>query len=220
MAEHNGYGLVYQNVLRDKRLTIEAKAIYAYLCGFAGTTGSCYPSIELMLDELGISSNRFYKHLKPLVDYGYVSKYRPRKDGTQWERTIYTIHSSAHIRNEDMEKHLSRVENNNVRILDMGNVEPKNISSTNNRLFKNNSDQQICDFTERICKILNRAKAKTHSKGRLKPNEYTIRNLLNAGCSFEQIEVVAKCFVTDNKDASWLDLERACKKQYNLRLNL
>lgn len=229
-VKDSGYGIVYRSVMRDKRLSMESKSIYAYLCSFADTDGRCYPSVELMMRELNCGNNRFYRHLKPLLDYGYISKSYQR-NGNRWANTIYKVispaqcpqHKATHTQNSDTHNQY----NDTVCVThdDTTNRETVQNDDTKKPRIKTNSlnnpnDQQICEFTNHICKILNRAKARVCSKGRLKPNEYTIRNLLNAGCSFEQIEVVAICFVTDNKDASWLDLERACKKQYNLRLNL
>ena len=60
MHENQFYGLVYQSIMRRKDLTVEAKAIYSYLCSFAGSKGSCYPGIEMMADELQMSKNRLY----------------------------------------------------------------------------------------------------------------------------------------------------------------
>ena len=36
-----GFGLIPQILMEDKRLTPEAKAIYAYFCSYAGLT-NCY----------------------------------------------------------------------------------------------------------------------------------------------------------------------------------
>ena len=64
----DGYGIIPKIVMRDKNLSIEAKAIYAYLIAFAGDKKTCYPSRDLMCKELGISINRFTKHLKKLKE--------------------------------------------------------------------------------------------------------------------------------------------------------
>lgn len=39
-----------------------------------------YPGIELICHELNISENRFHKHKKQLIDHGYMSVTRERKE--------------------------------------------------------------------------------------------------------------------------------------------
>ena len=78
-GEKGGYGLVYSEIMRSKQLTPESKAIYAYLCTFAGAGETCFPSVELMRDELQMSNDRFYRHLRPLVTAGIVQKAQERK---------------------------------------------------------------------------------------------------------------------------------------------
>ena len=85
-----GYGLVYQNVMRDKSLSPEAKAIYAYLCSFAGKGETCYPGADMMRDELRMSKERFYKHIKQLTDAGIVRKVQERPGG-QCGKVIYHL---------------------------------------------------------------------------------------------------------------------------------
>ena len=39
-----GYGIIPKYVMLDPDLTIEAKAIYAYFCSFAGSGNTAFPS--------------------------------------------------------------------------------------------------------------------------------------------------------------------------------
>ncbi|MDM0961630.1 helix-turn-helix domain-containing protein [Clostridium perfringens] len=68
-----GYGFSPKAVMRDTRLTIEAKAIYAYMSSFAGAGLSSFPSVKLQLHDLCISEKRYYKHRKLLEDLGYIT---------------------------------------------------------------------------------------------------------------------------------------------------
>ena len=86
----DGYGIIPKIVMRDKNLSIEAKAIYAYLIAFAGDKKTCYPSRDLMCKELGISINRFTKHLKTLKESGYIKVERV-KSGNLKAKNIYEI---------------------------------------------------------------------------------------------------------------------------------
>jgi hypothetical protein len=90
MEKKGGYGIVYKDVIRSKSLTPEAKAIYSYLCVFAGSDDSCYPGLELMRSELQMSSDRFYKHMRLLTESGIVTKSQER-NGNRWGHTVYTL---------------------------------------------------------------------------------------------------------------------------------
>ena len=76
-----GYGTVTKEIMQDKGLTIESKAIYAYLCSFAGGKDEAYPSISKMCYDLQITDQRLRKHMKLLIDSGYIEieKYRYAK---------------------------------------------------------------------------------------------------------------------------------------------
>ena len=90
----HGYGFSPQLVMRDTGLTVEAKAIYAYMSSFAGSGLSAFPTIELQLHELGIGAKRYYKHRKLLEDLGYITikQTRIKKDGKSInDKNVYTL---------------------------------------------------------------------------------------------------------------------------------
>lgn len=59
--------MVAKEFLTDSSVPLEAKGMYAYLAGYAGDTDECYPSIERVRKELGISKDRLYKYMNMLV---------------------------------------------------------------------------------------------------------------------------------------------------------
>ena len=93
-----GYGIIPKLVMKDADLTIEAKSIYAYLCSYAGGGDTAFPSVELICTDLGISENRYLKHRKLLVDKGYITIKRERKE-KGWSNNIYTIAHTVHLQN-------------------------------------------------------------------------------------------------------------------------
>lgn len=86
-----GYGLIPKTPMRDKRISAEAKAIYSYLCAFAGQTNRAYPHLEMILDEVGLSEKRFYKHRKQLIDFGYISIEKHRDKNNSFTNNVYVI---------------------------------------------------------------------------------------------------------------------------------
>jgi len=87
-----GYGTVTKDAMQDRTLTIEAKAIYAYLCSFAGGKDEAWPSIKKICYDLVISENRMRKHLNVLISTGYIERSRRRfANSKQWASNVYEI---------------------------------------------------------------------------------------------------------------------------------
>lgn len=86
-----GYGLNPKIVMRDKRLTPEAKCIYSYFASFAGNGSQAFPSRDVILDELQMSKDRYYRHLKLLLNADYIRIEQLRDEGGFFKRNIYTI---------------------------------------------------------------------------------------------------------------------------------
>lgn len=91
----DGYGLLAQKVMRDKKLHKNAKLIYAYMCSFAGMKKdgerTAFPSVSLQCDELGMSEDTYYKYRKQLIEYGYIKIKKQRKEGAKFDNNLYSI---------------------------------------------------------------------------------------------------------------------------------
>jgi len=85
-----GFGMNPKAVMRDHRLTIEAKAIYSYISSFAGAGVREFPSRTLMIEELGISKDRYYKHFNLLVECDYI-RIEKTANGNIHGKNIYVI---------------------------------------------------------------------------------------------------------------------------------
>lgn len=99
MKKTEKWGPVYQEIMRSTSLSVEAKAIYAYLSSIAGADGSCYPSIETMQKELNMGKNRLTKHMGQLTSSGIIEKVRER-NGNIYGRNRYIL---RHTQNEAVE---------------------------------------------------------------------------------------------------------------------
>lgn len=75
---NSGFGRVYKAVMTRDDLSIEAKAIYALLCTYAGEDGFCFPSVSTICGNLDISIRRFEKNLRQLKNAGVVKVERKR----------------------------------------------------------------------------------------------------------------------------------------------
>lgn len=141
-----GYGLVYQDVMRNRNLSVEAKAIYAYLSSLSGTGNVCYPSIETIQKDMGISKGRLSKYMHELTASGVVEKIRER-DGNLYSRNVYKITHEAEVV-EDLKRIFRAVENQSVenRESEGQSVEyaTTNNNNTNINNINNNSINNTC----------------------------------------------------------------------------
>ena len=86
-----GYGLNPKIVMRDKRLTPEAKCIYSYIASFAGAGSQAFPGRETILEELNMSKDRYYRHLNLLIEADYIRIDQIKDDRGYFKRNVYTI---------------------------------------------------------------------------------------------------------------------------------
>lgn len=84
-----GYGIIPKLIMQSD-ISIEAKAIYAYMCSFAGNGQSAFPGVDKIIYELKITRRRFYKYRKELEDHGMI-KVQKTRNGNRNSRNIYII---------------------------------------------------------------------------------------------------------------------------------
>lgn len=85
-----GYGIVPKLVMRDRELSIGAKALYCYFCSHTGQGDSCFPSQDVIRFDLGISRGSLAKYLKELTDKGYVITEQVKEIG-RFSHNIYHL---------------------------------------------------------------------------------------------------------------------------------
>jgi hypothetical protein len=142
-----GYGIVAKSVMRDTSLSPEAKAIYAYLCSYSGSDGSCFPSVGRMAYELGMSEQRLKKHRKQLEEAGYITIERRRENGKQTSNLyVIELQPSGFLTPENLTPENLTPENLTPENLTPENMTPTINSSTINSFtinrLTNNSDDE------------------------------------------------------------------------------
>lgn len=145
-----GYGIIPKIVMRDEKLSIEAKAIYAYLAAFAGNRFEAYPSVELMCHDLTISKKRLLAHRKQLVERGYLDIKRQRTDNG-FSNNIYVLKQSVCYSNKSLPHEMVAVQGVTEQ-----SVAEQHVATISNR-FNNNSlnnnslkIQQLTEFYEEL----------------------------------------------------------------------
>ncbi len=153
MAEiDRGYGRVMRSVMRNPSVSSGGKALYAYLCSFAGASGVCYPTQRLMCHELAVCENTLLRYLRELKEAGIVSVER-EKHG-KYSNNVYRLNDefnalASHIPQNLMPDFLSsenlipqcftdeevRTINNNTN--SNNKINKNNITNNSNKAIKN-----------------------------------------------------------------------------------
>ena len=180
----DGYGIIAKKAMRDRDLSIEAKAIYSYICSFAGAGATSFPGVTLMLKELGISEKRFYTHRKQLIEHGYISIVKQRKNNRA-DRNLYTIESNPSKIKEENAKN-TELEDKEV---DLKKEEPKD-----EQVQKESGNIEVI---LKLCKVTN-----------FKLKEEHIEVLINA----HGLDKVYKAITTASSTQTFL--ERKIKNYY------
>lgn len=157
-----GYGIIAKKVMKDKDLSIEAKAIYAFLCSYTGKGDTAFPGVSLITGTLGISRQRYNKHREALEAKGYISVIRERKKNGTLGRNTYKINSSIPtLQKPTMDKPTldsPALDEPTMDNLTNNNNISNNNSINNNKRDKNNSKEhaRFSDFYD----LYNKKKAR------------------------------------------------------------
>lgn len=127
----HGYGFSPKMVMKDLKLSIEAKAIYAYLSAYSGAGMSSFPSVDLICHELGISRQRYNKHRAKLEELGYLTVSQVKKQGA-FGQNVYTLNIVPTLQN------ITTEDSPTLRNPTTENPTSQNITSNSNNLNSNN----------------------------------------------------------------------------------
>lgn len=198
MKKKGAYGVVFQDVTRNNKLTPAAKGLYAYLASFCGDKDKCFPSVDLITREMGMGKDTFYRHINALVAAGVVEKKQSLSENGKFGRNVYRLTHEIVIldypitENEDtIERDTAHKETNNNNI---------NINSINNN--RESIDYRlIADMYNETCVSLpNITKLSDARKKAIKArlNKYSVDDLHKA---FEKAE--ASNFLKGGNERNW-----------------
>lgn len=175
-----GYGLVFKRVMKDRNISIEAKALYSYLSAYAGADESSFPSVELIKHELNIGKQRYQRARRELEKAGYLQVDR-KQNGNIYGSNLYTLfHSPRQV-------DIRPVDSQPVEIQSVDSQPTTNNSITNNNITSNSKtiNNSATDVTRKrfeewwklYDKKLDKKKAFSLFKSALKKHEFeTIMN--------------------------------------------
>ena len=86
-----GYGTVPKVAMLDDRLPVAAKAIYAYLCSYAGAGNTAYPKHTTILHELSIGRQKYYTYYALLIKLGYITPTQNISEKGRFSSSTYLL---------------------------------------------------------------------------------------------------------------------------------
>lgn len=136
-------------VLNDKRLSLKAKGLYAYL--FSKPDNWVF-LVDVILSDIKEGRDAFYSALKELIKNGYIIKYRERKENGKLGGVIYefvdpTVDLSATEKPTTENPTLENPDSNNTNL---NNNYINNIYINNNQLGKNEFVENSVDYGDKV----------------------------------------------------------------------
>ena len=83
------YGIISQNIMRNNKISPQAKAIYAYLASFEDL---CHVKNDSICYEMGIHKETVKKYMWELQCWGILEIEQTRENG-RWSNNLYIINS-------------------------------------------------------------------------------------------------------------------------------
>ena len=134
--------MVFQDVTRLNTIPPAAKGLYAYLAALSGDKDECYPSVDLIRHEMGMSRDSFYKHMGILIAAGVVEKVQIKTDGCRFGRNVYKLTHEVYF-SEKPYTEKSDTESPTTESPTTESKYTKNNSIKNNNL-NNNNNNNLC----------------------------------------------------------------------------
>ena len=156
--------MVFQDVTRHTTLPLEAKGLYAYLASLSDVNDECYPTVDLIRHELGISKDRYYKYMRMLVAAGVVKKVQIKTEDCKFGRNVYKLTHEVYFSEKpyteksDTESSTTKIPTAESKDTNNKSINNKSINNKNNKQCASDnalkvSKAAINDFFESIWKL-------------------------------------------------------------------
>lgn len=197
-----GFGFSPKLLMKDKNLTIEAKAIYAYLASYAGAGMSAFPSVDLICHDLSVTRQRYTKHRDLLVKHGYI-RVEQQRNSTGFGKNLFVlVNNIEKYQNQTLQN--QTLQNQPSGIVTTENSTHNSNSLKSNNLKSNNANKSMSgkpdNATESAKKIIDYLNEKA---GRRYPHTKTnldfVLGRLKEGITAKQLYSVV-----DEKCKQWL----------------
>jgi predicted transcriptional regulator len=98
---------VSENLIRNTKISLQAKGLYMILLSFCDKNYCAFPSIELLKKLSGLSNSTLIKFINELEKFGLLEKQKERTRTGEFKRNVYKLYDydiKIHFQNLEMEK--------------------------------------------------------------------------------------------------------------------
>ena len=89
-----GFTQVPNFILRDPKLSVGAKVVYAMFLSYAWNNDSCFPGQERLAQDMGMSVSRVNEFIKSLQSSGFIEIIRRGQGKTNFYKIKFTVRKS------------------------------------------------------------------------------------------------------------------------------
>lgn len=200
------FGVVFQDVTRHTTLPLEAKGLYAYLASLSDVNDECYPTVDLIRHELGISKDRYYKYMRMLVAAGVVKKVQIKTEGCRFGRNVYKLTHEVYFSEKpyteksDTESSTTKIPTAESKDTNNKSINNKSINNKNNKQCASDaapkaSKAVIDEFFEKIWKLY------PHKKGKGQISASKKKALFEIG--YDELSRAIKRYTNDLSKDEW-----------------
>lgn len=133
-----GYGTIPKLIMIDKRLTIKAKALMAFLLSLSGAGRCAFPRRDAICMQLGVSKNTYVTMMNELISCGYIEvKQRRTRNGTFAVNDYHFIINPVAKDNCTASKPIDVDVDKNVDICEEEGISANRIENKNKNLYIN-----------------------------------------------------------------------------------
>lgn len=93
-----GYAKVMNDVARSHRLNAQELGVYTLILGYCGPAGECWTDQETLAGFIGLSVRSFQRHLKHLVEEGFLSERVRRESQGELKGRAYSVSDAWRFR--------------------------------------------------------------------------------------------------------------------------
>ncbi|MGN1139329.1 MAG: helix-turn-helix domain-containing protein [Ruminococcus sp.] len=94
----SGYGFVPKLIMTDKRLSVKAKALIAFLYSIAQADSCAYPHRLTICTFLQMSKDLYYKALNQLIEYNYITVHQRHNAKGHFSVNDYILNSNPKVK--------------------------------------------------------------------------------------------------------------------------
>lgn len=137
-----GYGIVPKKLMKAKDLSSNSKLLLCYLLSYTGAGIDCFPSINKITEDLGISKRTVIRCISESIETKYIEKNQLQRGRGIGKQNIYKLLFMSDVNEHIASAKIARAKNDNASAKTDTMQVPNstsNINNYNNNNYNNNN---------------------------------------------------------------------------------